>query len=86
MEHRFTFREISPADLDRHCYFMPEEHEFEMHLNALADDAEWLEDVTGVRHDGSHAIVITTEASLETLKERLIPLLQNHWPYLRIEL
>lgn len=86
MEHRVEFREITPTDLDRHCRFMPEEHEFEMHLNALANDAEWLEDVTGVRRDGSHAIVITTEATLETLKQRLIPILQNHWAYLRIEL
>lgn len=86
MEHRVVFREIKPGDLDRHCHFMPEEQEFELHLSALAHDTEWLEDVTGVRRDGSHAIVITTEAPLETLKERLIPLLQDHWAYFRIEL
>lgn len=65
---------------------MPEEHEFEMHLNALANDSELLEGVNGVRREGSHVIVITTDATLDVLKERLIPLLQNHWAYLRIDL
>lgn len=86
MQHRVVFREITREDLDRHCPFMPEEQEFEMHLNALAQDAEWLEGVTEVRSDGSHAIVVTTDATLDLLKERLVPLLQDHWAYLRIEL
>ena len=86
MEHRLEFREINGEDLDSHCRFMPEEHEFEMHLNALANDAEWLEGVTEVRRDGSHAIIVTTDATIDMLKERLVPLLQNHWAYLRIKL
>jgi len=84
MQHRIVFREITENDLNRDCPFMPEENEFEMHLGALANDAEWLEGVTVVHRDGSHAIVVTTDATLDVLKERLIPLLQNHWAYLRI--
>ncbi|WP_144409234.1 hypothetical protein [Pseudoxanthomonas suwonensis] len=86
MQHRVVFREITNDDFDHHCHFMPEEHEFEMHLNALAHDAEWLEGVTEVRRDGSHAIIVKTDATLGLLKERLVPLLQNHWAHLRIEL
>lgn len=86
MQHRVVFREITLEDIDRHCRFMPEEHEFEMHLGALAHDAARLEGVTEVSRDGSHAIFVTTDATLEVLKEKLVPLLQNHWPYLRLEL
>lgn len=86
MKHRILFREITPEDLDRYCHFMSEEHEFEMHLGALANEVAWLEGVTEVIRDGSYAIVVTTEATLDVLKERLVPLLQSHWAYLRIKL
>lgn len=86
MRHRIGFREITPKDLDRHCHFMPEDHEFEMHLGALANEALWIEGVSTVDRDGSHAIMFTTEATEEVLKQRLIPLLQRHWAFLRIEL
>lgn len=84
MHHRVVFREITREDLDRNCHFMPEEHEFEMHLVALAQDAERLEGVIEVHRDGSHAIVVETDAPLEAMKERFVPLLQHHWAKLRL--
>lgn len=84
MHHRVVFREITCDDLDRHCRFMPEEHEFEMHLRALAQDAAWLEGVAEVHREGSHAIVVATDAPLEVMKERFIPILQSHWAHLRL--
>ena len=86
MKHRILFREITREDLDRHCHFMPEDHEFEMHLDALANEALWIEGVSAVDRDGSHAIVVTTEATEDFLKQQFIPLLQRHWEYLRIKL
>lgn len=85
MQHRIVFREITREDIDMHCRFMPEDHEFEIHLNALANDVEWLAGVTEVSREGSNVIVVTTDATLDILKERLTPLLQSHWAYLRIE-
>lgn len=86
MEHRVKFRKLTLKDLGRDCRFVPDEDEFEMHSNALVNDVEMLEGVTGLRSDGPHAIVITTDDTLDVLKQRLSPLLQNHWAYLRIEL
>ena len=83
MQYRVVFREITPNDLDRNCLFMPEDHEFDMHLMAIAQEASWLEGVTEVHRDGSHAIVVTTDAELDVIKERFVPLLQNHWAHLR---
>ena len=31
MQHRIVFREITREDIDMHCRFMPEDHEFEGH-------------------------------------------------------
>ena len=84
MQYRFLFREITQADLDKHCPFMPDEHEFEMHLIALSQEALWLQGVTEAHRDGSHAVVVTTDETLEEIKDRFIPLLQNHWAHLRI--
>ena len=86
MEHRIVFREITARDIDRHCHFLPEEGEFERHLYALTQEARYLDGVTDVRSDGSHAIVVTTDETLDELKQKIIPLLQRHWAYLRIEL
>lgn len=86
MLYHFVFREITSDDLDNHCHFMPEEHEFEMHMEALAHDIEWLEGVTVVRRDGSHGISVEADTARDLLKKQLVPLLQNHWAYLRIEL
>ena len=86
MRHRIAFREITPEDLDRHCPFMPEPHEFDMHLAALAHEALWVEGVSSVERDGSHAIVVDTDSSEDVLKQRLVPLLQHHWASLRIRL
>lgn len=86
MKYIFVFREITNDDLDTYCRFMPEEHEFEAHINALAHDIEWLEGVTEVRRDGSHTISIETDTGHDLLKRQLVPLLQNNWAYLRIEL
>lgn len=86
MKHRIIFREISHQDLDKQCIFMPEEHDFEIHLEALVNDIKQLECVTDAHRDGSHAIMVVTSSTLDALKKNLIPFLQHHWAYLRIEL
>ncbi len=84
MLYRVVFREITQEDLDRNCPFVPEAHVFEMYLEAVVHDASCLDGVTEVYRDGSHAIVLTTDAALDVIKERFTPILQDHWAHLRM--
>lgn len=52
----------------------------------LGDSVRWLEGVSDVRRDGSHAMLVNTDALIGLLKEQLVQLLQHHLEYLRIEL
>lgn len=83
MQYRIVFRAITEKDLSKDCLFMPHPQDFEMHLTSLAQDAQWLGGVTEVHLDDSHSIVVTTDATLAEMKERFIPILQNHWGHLR---
>lgn len=86
MQHRIVFQEITRQDINTSCRYMPPKDEFAIFFSAFANDVERLQGVTEVIRDGTHAIVVKTDATLDVLKEWLVPLLRHYWERLRIEL
>lgn len=86
MQHRFTFRRTTQADVNWASDAAPDDEQFEFRMEAMASDAQWIEGVTESRRVGQFEIMISSHEELEVVKEKLVPLLRHYWDYLRIVL
>ena len=85
MDFRLFLREIDLSDIGRDCRYLPDEGEFEMHYQAIADDIATIAGVTSATtSEGNQIHIHTVDADLETLKIELKPFLLHHFQYLRI--
>lgn len=79
-----SFRQIEQSDVDRDCRFLPESHEYEMHLQAIIEDIGALNGVTSVKVDENDIFVNAEHHDMQSFKSVLKPLLQCHYCFLRL--
>ncbi len=84
MEHRFAFRRTTQADLHWNSKGAPDDEQFEIRMEAMASDAQWIEGVIHSQRVSQFEIMITSQEDFDVVKKKLVPLLQLYWDDLRI--
>ncbi|WP_447469998.1 hypothetical protein [Vibrio harveyi] len=84
MKYRLGLREITVADVNAGCPFMPEPEDYQMHVAAFADDFNLLEIVESAVVENNSVIINLAEGvDIEQLRQAGISIHQNYWDKLR---